>query len=58
MKRKVFRWLINTFDRVNLFVKDVLNIDAKRKTLEMKQNMIPVSELERTIGRALKVKMK
>lgn len=52
-KRKLFRWLINWADRVNIWIEDVFNLNAKRKVLEAKQDLVSVEELENTIGKSL-----
>ena len=52
-KRKIFRWLIDTFDGINFWFQDKFNINPKRKTLEYAQDAVSVEELERTIGKSL-----
>lgn len=52
-KRKIFRWLIDTFDTINFWFQDIFGINPKRKVLEAQQDMIPVSQLEKTIGQSL-----
>lgn len=56
MKRRIFRWLVDTFDGINIWIQDKLNLNPKRKILEMQQDTISVSELERTIGKSLGIK--
>jgi len=53
MKRKLFRFLIDIADQINLFIQDKLNINPKRKVLETRQDMTTIEELERTIGKSL-----
>ena len=52
----MFRWLIDTFDTINFWFQDTFNINPKRKVLESQQDMIPVSQLEKTIGQSLGIK--
>jgi hypothetical protein len=56
MKRKVFRWLIDTFDGINFWIQDKLNLNPKRAILERQQDLISVEELENTIGKSLGIK--
>jgi len=53
VKRKLFRWAIDIADRVNIFFKDVFNIDPKRKVLEKRQDLLTMQNLDNTIGKAL-----
>ena len=53
MKRKLFRWAIDVADRVNIFFKDVFNIDPKRRVLESKQDLLTMRQLDSTIGKAI-----
>ena len=53
MKRKLFRWAIDVADRVNIFFKDVFNIDPKRRVLESKQDLLTMKQLDSTIGKAI-----
>jgi len=53
VRRKLFRWAIDVADRVNIFFKDVFNIDPKRRVLESKQDLLTMKQLDSTIGRAL-----
>lgn len=55
-KRKVFRWLIDTFDTINFWFQDKFNVNPKRKALEAQQDIIPVKQLEKTIGKSLGIK--
>ena len=56
MKRKLFRWAVDAADRINIFIQDKLNLNPKRKVLELQQDMTSVEELERTIGKSLGMK--
>jgi len=56
VKRKLFRWAIDVADRVNIFFKDVFNIDPKRRVLESKQDLLTMKQLDATIGKALGAK--
>jgi hypothetical protein len=55
-KRKIFRWLVDTFDGINFWIEKRLNLNPKRATLEKMQDMTSVEELERTIGKSLGIK--
>jgi len=50
-KRKIFRWLIDTFDSINFWFEKKLNLNPKRTVMEKKQDMISLKELERTVGK-------
>lgn len=52
-KRKIFRWLIDTFDSINIWFEDTFNLNPKRKVLEAKQDMVTLEELENTVGKSL-----
>ena len=39
-KRKVFRWLVDTFDTLNIWIEDITGTNAKRKILEAKQDLV------------------
>ena len=52
-KRKLFRWAVDTADRVNFWFQDQFNLNPKRKTLEKLQDMTSLEELERTVGKSL-----
>ena len=56
MKRKLFRWCIDIADSINLWIEDKLNLNPKRKILELQQDGVSVEELERTIGKSLGIK--
>lgn len=55
-KRKIFRWLIDTFDGINFWFEDKFNLNPKRAVLERNQDLTSVEELERTIGKSLNIK--
>ena len=55
-RRIIFRWLVDTFDTVNLWFQDKFNINPKRRTLELAQDCVLVEELENTIGKSLGMK--
>ena len=50
----MFRKVVDISDRLNIWFKNVFGLDAKRKMLEKKQDMITMRELDRTIGKALR----
>ena len=54
-KRKVFRWLVDTFDTINIWIEDITGTNAKRKILEAKQDLVTLDELDRTIGKHLEI---
>ena len=56
ISRKTFRKVVDVSDRLNIWFKKVLGLDAKRKVLETKQNLITMDELDNTIGKALGIK--
>ena len=53
MKRRVFRWLVDKFDAINIWIEDKFNLNPKRRILEAKQDLLTVEELEETIGKSL-----
>lgn len=55
-KRKIFRWLVDTFDGINIWFEDKFNLNPKRAVLERNQDMTSVYELEKAIGKSLKIK--
>ncbi len=55
MNRKVFRLLVDISDRVNIWCKDVLRIDPKRKVMEKAQDLTTITELDNTIGKSLDI---
>ncbi len=56
ISRKTFRKVVDVSDRLNIWFKKVFGLDAKRKVLETKQNLITMDELDNTIGKALGIK--
>ena len=54
-KRKVFRWLVDMFDTINIWIEDITGTNAKRKILEAKQDLVTLEELDRTIGKHLEI---
>lgn len=52
-RRKLFRWLIDTSESINFWFEKTFNRNPKKYVLEKQQDMIPVKELERTIGKNL-----
>ena len=54
ISRKTFRKVVDISDRLNIWFKNVFGLDAKRKVLDKKQDMITMRELDRTIGKALR----
>lgn len=52
-KRKIFRFLVDTFDTINIWVEDRFSLNPKRKLLEAKQDLVTLEELENTIGKNL-----
>lgn len=52
-KRKIFRWLIDTFDSINFWFEKKFNLNPKRSVMEAKQNTVSLKELEDTIGKSL-----
>jgi len=52
-KRKIFRWLIDTFDSINFWFEDTFNLNPKRTLLERKQDLVTLKELDKTIGKSL-----
>tara|TARA_B100001013_G_scaffold197599_1_gene119603 strand:+ start:580 stop:819 length:240 start_codon:yes stop_codon:yes gene_type:complete len=53
ISRKTFRKVVDVSDRLNIWFKKVFGLDAKRKVLETKQNLITMDELDNTIGKAI-----
>jgi hypothetical protein len=54
-KRQLFRLAVDIFDSINIWIEDKFNLNPKRKLLEKQQDLIPVKELEQTIGKELKI---
>ena len=55
-KRKIFRWLVDTFDTINIWFEDRFNLNPKRIVMEKAQDMVTLEELDRTIGKSLEIK--
>jgi hypothetical protein len=53
MRRKLFRFAIDISDRINVWFRDVFNIDPKRKVLEGKQDLLTMKQLDSSIGKAI-----
>ena len=58
ISRKTFRKVVDVSDRLNIWFKKVFGLDAKRKILEKKQDLITIDELDNTIGKSLVIKLK
>ncbi len=54
-KRNIFRWLVDTFDGINIWIEDLTGTNSKRKILEAKQDLVTLSELDETIGKHLDI---
>ena len=54
-KRNIFRWLVDTFDTLNIWIEGITGTNAKRKILEAKQDMVTLRELDETIGKHLEI---
>ncbi len=50
IKGKFFRKLVNLADRVDVWFRDRYNVNMKQKALELSQDNIPLSRLDKTIG--------
>jgi hypothetical protein len=49
-KGKIFRKAIDIADRVDIWFRDNFNVNMKQKALELSQDNIPMSRLNKTIG--------
>ena len=49
-KGKIFRKLINLADRIDIWFRNNFNVNMKQKALEISQDNIPMSKLDKTIG--------
>ena len=56
ISRKTFRKVVDVSDRLNIWFKKVFGLDAKRKVLETKQNLITMDEIDNTIAKELGIK--
>ncbi len=52
-RRKLFRKLVAVADNVSIWFEEKFNRNPKKKFLEMAQDRIPLSHLEKTIGKGL-----
>ncbi len=50
LKGKIFRKLINFADRIDIWFRNNFNVNMKQKALEISQDNIPMSKLDKTIG--------
>mgnify|MGYP003129231992 CR=1 FL=1 len=50
VKGKLFRKLVNLADRIDVWFRDRFNVNMKQKILEINQDNIPISRLDKTIG--------
>jgi|TARA_B100000929_G_scaffold107500_1_gene85058 hypothetical protein len=55
-KRHLFRFAIDVGDKVNFWFQNVFGLNAKRKVLEKKQDLVTMKELDFTIGKSLGIK--
>ena len=50
LKGKLFRKLVNLADRIDVWFRSNFNVNMKQKALEISQDNIPLSRLDKTIG--------
>jgi hypothetical protein len=50
LKGKLFRKLVNFADRVDVWFNSKFNVNMKQKALEISQDNLPMSRLDKTIG--------
>jgi len=50
IKGKLFRKLVNLADRIDVWLRDRYNVNMKQKALEISQDNLPMSRLDKTIG--------
>ena len=50
LKGKLFRKLVNLADRIDVWFRGNFNVNMKQKALELSQDNIPLSRLDKTIG--------
>ena len=55
MKGKLLLKAIHISDLIDIYFRTHFNINLKAKALEKSQNMIPLSQLENTIGKSLDI---
>ena len=49
-KGKIFRKAVNIADRIDIWFRNNFNVNMKQKALELSQDNIPMSKLDKTIG--------
>ena len=55
VKGKLFRKVINIADTVDIWFKGRYNVNPKQKALEFTQDLIPMKQLDKTIGKSLDI---
>ena len=55
MKGKLLQKAIHIADLIDIYFRTHFHINLKAKALEKSQNMIPMSQLENTIGKSLDI---
>ena len=50
LKGKLFRKLVNLADRIDVWFRSNFNVNMKQKALELSQDNLPISLLDKTIG--------
>ena len=56
LKGKLFRKIVNIADRIDIWFNNKFNVNLKQKALEVAQDKIPLSHLDKTICSHLKIK--
>lgn len=49
-KGRIFRKLVNFADRIDIWFNSKFNVNLKQKALELSQDNMPMSRLDKTIG--------
>jgi hypothetical protein len=49
-KGRIFRKLVNFADRIDVWFNSKFNVNLKQKALELSQDNMPMSRLDKTIG--------
>ena len=49
-KGRIFRKLVNFADRIDVWFNSRFNVNLKQKALELSQDNMPMSRLDKTIG--------
>lgn len=49
-KGRIFRKLVNFADRIDVWFNSKFNVNLKQKALELSQDNMPTSRLDKTIG--------